>query len=135
MRMAVLSCRLILGAVFLWAGIVKARDPVTFSWDIEGYGVIWGPAAALVALYLPWLEIITGGALVLGRPGRGALIVAAALLGIFLAALAQAWLRGLDVQCGCFGASGASGRYAWWVARDMALLGACVLCWRGSCAR
>lgn len=131
MRMAVLSCRLILGAVFLWAGVVKARDPVAFSWDIEGYGVIWGSAAALAALYLPWLEIITGGALVFRRPVRGALIIAAVMLGVFLVALVQAWARGLDVHCGCFGASGASGRYAWWIARDLALLGACAFSWRG----
>ena len=135
MRIAALLCRLLLGGVFLWAGVAKARDPVAFLWDIGGYGVVWGWAAAAAALYLPWLEIVTGGALLLRRGDRGAVIAAAALLVLFLAALAQAWARGLDVHCGCFGASGASGQYAWWVARDMALLGACVLCWRGSCAR
>ncbi|HPA21592.1 MAG TPA: hypothetical protein PLU30_27885, partial [Verrucomicrobiae bacterium] len=37
---------------------------------------------------------------------------------------------GLDVHCGCFGSSAASGRYAWWIARDLALLAACAFSWR-----
>lgn len=130
MTIMAMLCRLLLAGAFLWAGIAKARDPVGFLWEIEGYGLLWGGVAAALALYQPWLEILAGGALLVRRHRRGALIAVSALLGVFLVALAQAWARGLDVRCGCFGASGASGQYAWWIARDLALLGACGVCWR-----
>jgi len=130
MRIAALPCRLFLGGAFLWAGVAKARDPVAFLGDVEAYGVVWGWSAAAVALYLPWLEIIAGVALLVRRHRRSGLIAVSALLGVFLVALVQAWVRGLDVHCGCFGSSAASGRYVWWIARDLALLAACALSWR-----
>jgi uncharacterized membrane protein YphA (DoxX/SURF4 family) len=131
-KIVAMLCRLLLAGAFLWAGIAKARDPVGFLWEIEGYGLVWGGAAAALALYLPWLEILAGSALLVRRHHRGALIAVSALLGVFLVALVQAWGRGLDVRCGCFGGSGATGQYAWWIGRDLVLLGACAFSWDGT---
>jgi len=45
---------------------------------------------------------------------------------VFIAALIAAWIRGLDITCGCFGGAD-KGRYAWWLTRDVALLVAIVV--------
>ena len=52
--------------------------------------------------------------------------MSAALLVVFLAGLAQAWVRGLSIDCGCFGGGGAVAadqtRYGTEILRDGALL-------------
>ena len=95
----------VIGAVFLVAGALKAWDPAGFAVDIQNYripGLPW-VAGALLALYLPWLEIICGIALIARIGYRGALAITAALLFAFLAAIASTRPRGLDISCGCFG--------------------------------
>ena len=95
----------ILGAAFLVAGALKAWDPAGFAVDIQNYRIPFLPwvGGALLALYLPWLEIVCGLALMARIGYRGALAMTAALLVIFLAAIASTRLRGLDISCGCFG--------------------------------
>jgi putative oxidoreductase len=93
--------------VFVWAGLVKAFDAASFEADVERYRIVPGWLALFVASYFPWLEIVAGGALFVARVARGAELILLALLGIFLAALVSAWTRGLDINCGCFGQSGA----------------------------
>ena len=55
---------------------------------------------------------------------RPYVLLLAAMLVVFIAALSAAWTRGLDVSCGCFGAAaaGVSHGYAWPIARDVLLL-------------
>lgn len=95
----------VIGAVFLVAGVLKAWDPAGFALDIQNYRVPFLPwiDGALLALYLPWLEIVCGVALIARIGYRGALAISAVLLVAFLAAMASTRLRGLDISCGCFG--------------------------------
>ena len=99
--------RAVVTAVFAGAGALKAWDPAEFAFAIDRYRLVPWSAAAGLALYLPWLEL--AGALGLWfRPARGAARgLLMGLTGIFLVALASAWGRGLDIDCGCFGAAGA----------------------------
>ncbi len=129
MRWAAVGCRWILGGLFLVAGVMKAAEPGGFLRDVAGYALVDGWGLVVVGFLLPYLEIVTGAALVLRRPYRGAVLVAGAMLAIFLAALVQAWVRGLDISCGCFGGAGGTSDYPWWVARDLALMCACAVCW------
>ena len=92
-----------IGALFIYAGILKALDPTQFSADIDNFQLLPHAAGVVLALYLPWLEIIGGAALILKKLHRGALLLLTALSLIFLAALASAKTRGLDITCGCFG--------------------------------
>ena len=113
----------LLGGLFVYAGITKALDPVRFFMDVQNYDIIpWRAATVVVAFYLPWLEILCGVAVVVRSLRAGALLILTALLLIFTAALAQAWIRGLDISCGCFGGASDHPRYLLWIGRDVGLL-------------
>jgi len=102
-KVIVLLLRVIVGGIFICAGILKAIDPAQFAKDVDNYRLLPFAASAAVALYLPWLEIIAGAALATGVWHRGASLVIGAMLLAFLIALGSAWARGLDITCGCFG--------------------------------
>ena len=83
---------------------MKILDPYPFAESIASFRLLPPVVLNLAALTLPPLEVLAG-MLALGRnPWRraGALCLLA-LLVIFLAALASAAARGLNVDCGCFG--------------------------------
>jgi putative oxidoreductase len=102
-RVLLLAARVALGGLFVYAGASKALDPAQFAEDIGHYRLLPHALALVLAVYLPWLEIICGGAVLARWRYRGALSLLAALCGIFALALGSAWWRGLDIECGCFG--------------------------------
>jgi putative oxidoreductase len=57
----------------------------------------------LVAMTLPWIELVAALALILGVRARSGAMVAAALMAAFTLAVLIAMARGLDIECGCFG--------------------------------
>ncbi|RME68542.1 MAG: DoxX family membrane protein [Verrucomicrobia bacterium] len=124
-RLIVLLARLALGGVFIYAGWMKAREPAAFIRDIWNFRVIPEPLAYWVAAFLPYLEIVTGVALIVGPRRRGAHAWAAVMLLGFSGLILSAWLRGLDIACGCFGAdaSALSTSYPLMLARNLLLLG------------
>ncbi len=95
--------RVILAAVFVYAGVAKALDPAGFAGSINGYRLLPYPACAALALYLPWLEIACGLGVLWPRTRLGALSLLFFLCLIFGGAIASAWMRDLDIGCGCFG--------------------------------
>ena len=97
--------RLLAGGIFLVAGGLKVVDPAHFAADIDHFRLLPYFAVGPLALYLPWLEIICGLAVLAGPARRSALVVLFALTLIFIVAIASAWMRGLDIRCGCFGAA------------------------------
>lgn len=129
MRLGLLVLRLVVGGTFAYAGWVKANDPAQFIRDLWGFRLLPEDAAFWIAAYAPYLEIVAGLALITGLQRRGAHLLLAGMLGVFIAALVIAWSRGLDVSCGCFGRSSADGLPArvWPIVRDMLLLAALAL--------
>src|SRR5438067_733871 len=111
-----------LGALFVYAGALKTLDPARFAVDIENYRLVSRSVAVLMALYLPWLEIVCGVALLAGRAMRGALWLITAMMLVFIGALVSAAMRGLDISCGCFGQSLQTHNLAIALARDLAML-------------
>ena len=98
--------RLVVAGVFLWAGAQKARNPPLFALDLEAYRLLPSFVILPLAYYLPWLEILTALALFIPALRRPAVTLAIFLLGIFTLMLSLAWWRGLQINCGCFGAAG-----------------------------
>ncbi len=124
--------RLIVGGVFLSAGVLKAVDPAQFAKDVDNYRMLPFAASAALALYLPWLEILAGTALVAGVWRRGASLVIGGMLVVFLIALGSAWARGLDITCGCFGLGPNQSNYPLAVLLDAGLLAALFIARRRS---
>lgn len=119
--------RLVLGATMLYAGAVKALDPGAFAASLERYHLFPAFLLAPLAAGLPWLEIVSGGALALNRLTAGASALCTALGVGFVVALGSAWWRGLDIDCGCFGGDAAgSGNLALALGRAAGILGLAV---------
>ena len=76
----------IIGAVFIYAGVLKAWDPVTFATDIENYRILPYSLSVRLAFYLPWLEIFCGVALIVNRFRTGAVAILTVLMVIFIIA-------------------------------------------------
>ena len=103
LRLARLVARIALGALFVFSGAAKVYDPAEFAAAVQKFNLLpWIPGVIL-ALYLPWLEILCGLLLALKKFEKGALLLIIVLLIIFTVALASAMVRGLDIDCGCFG--------------------------------
>jgi len=116
--------RIALAAVFLYAGAIKIADPAQFFQDILNYQIVGERLAWLAALYLPWLEVVAAAALLIPKTSRASAIIIAALMLIFTAALLSAWLRGLDITCGCFGTKLETSNYPLLLLRDIVLFAA-----------
>lgn len=98
--------RLGLAAVWLFSGVPKALDPDGTYVAVRAYDVLPPLGVDLVAGVLPWLEITLGVLLLLGLGVRAVATASAVLLLVFVAGVAQAWARGLSIDCGCFGGGG-----------------------------
>jgi len=101
-RAITILLRVILGSVFLAAGIPKVGAPLETLAAIYSYQIVlpdW--FASAIAHLLPWVEIGIGLALLAGACMPVTLALTAFVLLVFTALTAQAWWRGLDIDCGC----------------------------------
>ena len=95
--------RLALGALFVYAGTVKLRNPFLFEMAVDGYQMLPPTGVIVVARGLPWLEVALGLLLWSGWKLNYSATFTALLLGGFLTAMVIAYSRGVEAQCGCFG--------------------------------
>jgi len=115
--------RLFLGAIFLYAGVVKGLDPPGFAQAIYNYRILPGWIINPMAILMPWIEVVVGVSLLLGVWVPGGSLLASGLLAVFAAALGLNMARGLDIECGCFStASTGPGNTLWYLVRDLGLL-------------
>ena len=122
LRIGRLLLRVAIAALFLFAAITKLVDPSSFAQQIANYQLTPWPATALLAIFLPALELCVGISLLLGRWESGALVWVAILLTIFSGALLSAIVRGLSIDCGCFGRSIENTGTLWPLIRNLVLL-------------
>lgn len=97
-----------LAGVLAYAGIAKALDPAQFALELENYRFLPSMLTPALALYVPWLEIACAGGLLHAAWRRGAWLIALGLCIGFWVFVLSAWMRGLDVTCGCLGGASAS---------------------------
>jgi hypothetical protein len=118
--------RLILSTVFLAAAWMKLRDPTGTLIAVYQYQILSWENSEWLAIALPWFEGVTAVGLWFRRTRLGAHGLLCGLLGMFLIALGAAFIRRLDISCGCFGSLDANKNAAVRLAQDVVLLGFCL---------
>lgn len=96
-----------LGAIFVAAALPKIVDPPSFAHMIYNYRILPAGLINITALTMPWVEILTGLALILGIWVRPARWLIAAMLVVFIVAIAFNLMRNNAIDCGCFDVSAA----------------------------
>lgn len=124
----ILFIRLIIGAVFVYASVNKIFNPEGFARIIHNYRLV-GPAYInILAIILPWLEFIMGACLILGIKYRAANAVILAMLTVFTIAMAINYVRGVNINCGCFSTSeSVKSNLLVRVVEDLLLMAGCIL--------
>lgn len=135
-----LVARLVLGGVLGVAGALKLGDPSAFAQEIANYQLA-PELAPYVAATLPATELLIALGLLLPLPGhlvawrRAAGLAAGVVLTTFTAAVISVLGRGINIDCGCFGA-GSGPVSGLTVLRNVTLLGlAGAVVWLGAPAR
>lgn len=119
-----------LGALFLYAGVIKILTPAAFAGSIANYQVLPYAGNYLAAAILPWIEVICGALLVTGWRTRSAAALVALMNAFFIILLFSTVARGLDIDCGCF-KQGGDKTTAWTaIFRDTMFLVAAVFVYR-----
>ncbi len=117
-----------LALLFLYAAYFKLLDPQSFVLDLQNYRVIPGFLLWVPALVIPALELLCGLSLILGiYRVEGSFWLILLMLG-FLGGEAQALIRGLDINCGCFGKEPDKLTYQT-ILRNLAILVAALWVW------
>jgi uncharacterized membrane protein YphA (DoxX/SURF4 family) len=131
-----LLARVVLGGTFLVAGGAKVRDLAESVRAVHAFQILPYEASKLVGAALPFVEMALGLLLLVGLATRLAAALSAVLQAAFIVGIAAAWIRGLRIDCGCFGGGGQLGAgesptYFGDIARDVGLLALAVyLVWR-----
>lgn len=141
LRIIAAVLRLGLAALFAYAGAVKIWDFTANTWatpqffqdllnyqlgswaiPLPGFRLTAWDTLMVVAIYLPWLEVVAAVALLWRRFRLGAAALLTGLMAVFLIGLCSAWARGLDISCGCFGRSEKGIDYPLVFTRDLLFL-------------
>jgi len=120
---------LIVAGIFIYAGAIKALDPVQFASDIDNYKIFPWPISVALAFYLPWLEIFCGFAVVVRLLYRGALSILTMLILTFTLVTIAAKVRGLDITCCCFGHDSQNWSFPSHLATNLSILAALIMLW------
>ena len=121
-----LLARLILGVVLIVAGAIKVTSPAVSARAVQAFQILPFDLAGYVGYGLPVVEIAVGLLLVLGLFTRASAVVGGLLMLAFIVGIASAWMRGLTIDCGCFGGGGTIGaaqtQYGLDILRDAGLV-------------
>jgi uncharacterized membrane protein YphA (DoxX/SURF4 family) len=124
--------RIVLGVVFIWASIDKISDPGLFAESIYNYRMVPHSLLNIMALVMPWLELVCGVLIIVGVYLRGSAFMIGFMLLVFIIAISAALLRGLDISCGCFSQTGGHKVAVDLLWRDiLMLIGAAVVLFQG----
>ncbi len=95
-------CRICLGLMFIYASLDKIAHPEEFAKQIGYYKALPFGLENVLAIVLPWTELIVGICLIAGLLVDGATLLSIIMMLVFILAISQAILRGIDITCGCF---------------------------------
>lgn len=125
------ALRLAIGITFVYAAVDKIIHPDQFARIIYNYHLVPGQLINIFALFLPWVELITGVFVIVGYWEKAATVMIGGMLVMFIIALSMALVKGVNIECGCFSTtSKAKGPIKDLIFRDALLLLSCgVILW------
>jgi uncharacterized membrane protein YphA (DoxX/SURF4 family) len=97
-----LLIRLFVGIIFIYASIDKIAQPDQFARIVYNYQLLPGSLINLMALILPWIEMICGVFIILGIFNRGTILILNLMVVVFIFAVGVNVIRGVNLECGCF---------------------------------
>ncbi len=132
MNMVEWALRLFLGITFIFASWHKIVAPDQFAKILYGYAVFPHQVINILAIVMPFVELITGICLIAGICKRSALILIEAMLVGFILLIAFNLIRGHEFDCGCFSLGETRGTWAsiWLLVRDVVMLAASLYLFR-----
>lgn len=116
-----LVARLLLGSIFIYASYYKIIAPDEFAKIVYGYDLFPSETINLIAIIIPFIELISGVALIIGIYTRPAAIIIIGMLAAFIIAISINIIRGHEFDCGCFSSDTSQSAYSAWetIGRDM----------------
>lgn len=131
-RLLDVAIRIVLAAVFVYAGSIKITDPVALADSIAAFKMLPRMLVNPMALGLPVFEIAAGILLLIGWPRRVAALALVIVTAVFAVAMLSALIRGITVDCGCFGTGGDSSFLTMrlHLARDLLILAGAAISYR-----
>jgi uncharacterized membrane protein YphA (DoxX/SURF4 family) len=122
-RWLLIAGRLIIAVIFLYAGFEKVREPwLQFAVSVESFKMVPDSWLEPVSRILPWCEIALGISLIAGILSRWFSLIATGLFAFFLFIGVRASVKGLNVDCGCFGSGHSGAIDAMWYVEHVAML-------------
>ena len=122
-KYAVLICRGILAAVFIFAALGKIGNPREFSDAVAAFRMLPITTVNIFAIILPWVELLVGLSMAFGTQLKQSALLSIILNIVFIIAAGSAMARGLDINCGCFTLSEAHSLVGWsLIGRDLLLI-------------
>jgi len=121
---AVWTARIVLAALFLYAGLIKLDASEQFALTMSKFTFLPEDSVPWFVLGLPVVEIFAALLLLIPTTARWGAGLVAVMLVVFIAALGWTLQQGFTADCGCFGEDGAPsrGKMIFAIARDVALL-------------
>jgi uncharacterized membrane protein YphA (DoxX/SURF4 family) len=107
-RRLVWACRIATGALMLAAALSKIGESAEFVRQIHHLRFAPFGLENLIAITVPWVELVAALAILSGVEPRGGTVLAAGFLALFVVVVIAAMARRLDVECGCFGTADAT---------------------------
>jgi len=131
-RLLDVAIRIVLAAVFVYAGYLKIIDPLPLADSIASFKMLPLRLVNPMALGLPVFEIAAGILLLIGWPRRVAALALVIVTAVFAVAMLSALARGISVDCGCFGTGGGSSILTMrlHLARDLLILAGAAISYR-----
>lgn len=105
------AAQIVAGLIFLAAALPKIASLSAFAGSVHNFHLeplVPMAATNLLAMTIPWVELIAGLALVSGVRPRAGAYVYTALMVVFTVGVISALARGLSFECGCFGKAGSA---------------------------
>ncbi len=94
----------ILFLIYFSAGIIKILTPRQFYGAVISYEIVKDPfAVAIISSIIPFLEVFCAIFLLIPSWRKSSSLLLLIITLIFLFAILSAYLRGINMDCGCFG--------------------------------